>query len=98
MLACSRAAGLHDEAIHNQAGLDCVRPRGDPAGVTIPGIATGHQKAEMTSRRGPPAGNSVERVDIVGHSVLKTAAPSESHLHCKKKDDKPNLAILKVNP
>ncbi|GMF63469.1 unnamed protein product [Phytophthora fragariaefolia] len=32
ILACSRAAGLHDEAIHNQAGLDCVRPRGDPAG------------------------------------------------------------------
>ncbi|GMF51309.1 unnamed protein product [Phytophthora fragariaefolia] len=32
MLACSRAAGLHDEAVHNQAGLDCVRPRGDPAG------------------------------------------------------------------
>ncbi|KAG2983211.1 hypothetical protein PC120_g24499 [Phytophthora cactorum] len=26
-LACSRAAGLHDEAICNQAGLDCVRPR-----------------------------------------------------------------------
>ncbi|GMF82486.1 unnamed protein product [Phytophthora fragariaefolia] len=73
----------------------CTRPG---AGVTIPGIATGNQKAEMTSRRGPPAGNSVERVDIVGHSVLKTAAPTESHLHCKKKDDKPNLAILKVNP
>ncbi|GMF39397.1 unnamed protein product [Phytophthora fragariaefolia] len=32
MLACSRAAGLHDEAIHNQAGLDDVRPRVDPAG------------------------------------------------------------------
>ncbi|GMG18043.1 unnamed protein product [Phytophthora fragariaefolia] len=31
MLACSRAAGLHDEAVHNQAGLDCVRPRDDPA-------------------------------------------------------------------
>ncbi|KAG3127608.1 hypothetical protein PC128_g27072 [Phytophthora cactorum] len=26
-LACSRAAGLHEEAICNQAGLDCVRPR-----------------------------------------------------------------------
>ncbi|GMF60006.1 unnamed protein product [Phytophthora fragariaefolia] len=31
MFACSRAAGLHDEAVHNQAGLDCVRPRDDPA-------------------------------------------------------------------
>ncbi|GMF62015.1 unnamed protein product [Phytophthora fragariaefolia] len=38
----------------------------------------------------------VERVDI-GHAVSKTAAPSESHSHCKKKADKPNLVILKVN-
>ncbi|KAE9031895.1 hypothetical protein PR003_g13553 [Phytophthora rubi] len=32
MLACSRAAGLHDEAVRGQAGLDCVRPRVEPAG------------------------------------------------------------------
>ncbi|GMF31677.1 unnamed protein product [Phytophthora fragariaefolia] len=31
MLACSRAAGLYDKAIHNQTGLDCVLPRKDPA-------------------------------------------------------------------
>ncbi|GMF58174.1 unnamed protein product [Phytophthora fragariaefolia] len=31
MLACSRAAGLYDEAVHNQAGLDCARPRDSPA-------------------------------------------------------------------
>ncbi|KAG2902292.1 hypothetical protein PC116_g17711 [Phytophthora cactorum] len=30
-LECSRAAGLHDEAICNQAGLDCVRPRKESA-------------------------------------------------------------------
>ncbi|KAG2908902.1 hypothetical protein PC118_g22402 [Phytophthora cactorum] len=30
-LACSRAAGLHDEAICNQSGLDCVRPRNKSA-------------------------------------------------------------------
>ncbi|KAG2958218.1 hypothetical protein PC119_g27085 [Phytophthora cactorum] len=30
-LACSRAAGLHEEAICNQAGLDCVRSRKEPA-------------------------------------------------------------------
>ncbi|GMF57170.1 unnamed protein product [Phytophthora fragariaefolia] len=30
MLACSRAVGVHDEAVHNQARLDCVRPRDDP--------------------------------------------------------------------
>ncbi|GMF42689.1 unnamed protein product [Phytophthora fragariaefolia] len=30
-LVCSRAAGLHSEAAHNQSGHDCVRPRVDPA-------------------------------------------------------------------
>ncbi|KAG2932751.1 hypothetical protein PC116_g27988 [Phytophthora cactorum] len=30
-LACSRAAGLHDEAKCNQSGLDCVRPRKESA-------------------------------------------------------------------
>ncbi|KAG2987446.1 hypothetical protein PC120_g23616 [Phytophthora cactorum] len=30
-LACIRAAGLHDDAICNQAGLDCVRPRKESA-------------------------------------------------------------------
>ncbi|KAG4251264.1 hypothetical protein PC116_g1100 [Phytophthora cactorum] len=30
-LECSRAAGLHDEAKCNQAGLDCVRPRKESA-------------------------------------------------------------------
>ncbi|KAE8964645.1 hypothetical protein PR001_g28992, partial [Phytophthora rubi] len=32
MLACSRAAGLHEEAIRDQAGHDYVRPRVEPAG------------------------------------------------------------------
>ncbi|KAE8956210.1 hypothetical protein PR001_g31813, partial [Phytophthora rubi] len=32
MLARWRAAGLHDEAVCDQAGLDCVRPRVEPAG------------------------------------------------------------------
>ncbi|GMF92123.1 unnamed protein product [Phytophthora fragariaefolia] len=71
----------------------CTRPRAD---VTIPGIATGSQKTKATSRRGAPAGDAVERVDV-GHAVSKAAAPSEKHSHCKKKDDKPNLVILKVN-
>ncbi|GMF47126.1 unnamed protein product [Phytophthora fragariaefolia] len=32
MLACPRAAELCGEAVHNQVGLDCVRPRVNPAG------------------------------------------------------------------
>ncbi|KAE9296257.1 hypothetical protein PR003_g23803, partial [Phytophthora rubi] len=71
----------------------CWRPR---AGVTIPGIATSNKKLERPAGAGHPAGDAVERVDI-GHAVLKTAAPSESHSHCKKQDDRPNLVILKVN-
>ncbi|KAE9334382.1 hypothetical protein PR003_g13552 [Phytophthora rubi] len=71
----------------------CRRPR---AGVTRPGIATGNKKLERPAGVGRPAGDAVERVDI-GHAVLKTAAPSESHSHCKKQDDRPDLVILNVN-
>ncbi|KAE9356728.1 hypothetical protein PR003_g2161 [Phytophthora rubi] len=56
----------------------------------------GNKKLERPACAGRPAGDAVERVDI-GHAVLKTAAPSESHSHCKKQDDRPNLVILKVN-
>ncbi|GMF60023.1 unnamed protein product [Phytophthora fragariaefolia] len=70
----------------------CTRPRAD---VTISGITTGSKKLRQRAGAGPPTGDAVERVDI-GHAVSKTAAPRESHSHCKKKDDKPNLVILKV--
>ncbi|GMF45034.1 unnamed protein product [Phytophthora fragariaefolia] len=54
------------------------------------------KKLRQPAGAGPPAGDAVERVDI-GHALSKAAAPSERHSHCKK-DDKPNLVILKVNP
>ncbi|GMF61267.1 unnamed protein product [Phytophthora fragariaefolia] len=54
------------------------------------------EKQRQPAGAGPPAGDAIERVDI-GHAVSKTAAPIESHSHCKKKDDKPNLVIPKVN-
>ncbi|GMF22762.1 unnamed protein product [Phytophthora fragariaefolia] len=53
-------------------------------------------KVRQPARAGPPAGDAVEHVDN-GHAVSRTAAPRESHYHCKKKDDKPALVILKVN-
>ncbi|KAE9164928.1 hypothetical protein PF004_g29667 [Phytophthora fragariae] len=40
MLACSRAAGLHDEAVRDQAGLDCVCPRVEPAGNQKENLST----------------------------------------------------------
>ncbi|GMF62411.1 unnamed protein product [Phytophthora fragariaefolia] len=76
---------------------ECTAPvHAAKADVTILGIATGNQKPKATSRRGAPAGDAAERVDI-GHAVSKAAAPSESHSYCKKEDDKPNLVILKDN-
>ncbi|GMF61091.1 unnamed protein product [Phytophthora fragariaefolia] len=54
MLACSHAAGLHDEVLHNQAGLDCVRPRGDPAGDQKKDLSTvgpGQNKTRETGFR-----------------------------------------------
>ncbi|GMF55551.1 unnamed protein product [Phytophthora fragariaefolia] len=67
----------------------CTRPR---VNVTIPGITMDNKKLRRPAGAGLPADDAVERVDI-GHAVLKTASPSEtpteSHSHCKKKDDKP---------
>ncbi|GMF57396.1 unnamed protein product [Phytophthora fragariaefolia] len=54
------------------------------------------KKLRQPAGAGSRAGDAVERVDV-GHAESKADAPSESHSHCKKKDDKPNLVILKVN-
>ncbi|KAF1787802.1 hypothetical protein GQ600_21430 [Phytophthora cactorum] len=47
-LACSRAAGLHEEAICNQAGLDCLRPRKESAG----GYDNGNPGVSQQAERG----------------------------------------------
>ncbi|GMF45056.1 unnamed protein product [Phytophthora fragariaefolia] len=54
MLACSRAAGPHDKAIHNQAGFDCVRSRDEPAGDQRKDLSTtgpGQNKTRGTAFR-----------------------------------------------
>ncbi|GMF54773.1 unnamed protein product [Phytophthora fragariaefolia] len=66
------------------------------SGVETTVITPVTKKLRQPAGAGPPAGDAVERVDI-GHAVSKTAAPSETHSHCKKKDDKPNLVILTIN-
>ncbi|KAG3123247.1 hypothetical protein PI126_g23802 [Phytophthora idaei] len=48
-LACSRAAGLHEEAMCNQAGFDCVRPRKE--------FADGYDNGNP-SKAGPGRGTS----------------------------------------
>ncbi|KAG3105932.1 hypothetical protein PI125_g13317 [Phytophthora idaei] len=53
-LACSRAAGLHDETICNQAGLDYARPRKESA--------EGYEINGNTSKAGPERGTSGARL------------------------------------
>ncbi|KAE9264117.1 hypothetical protein PR003_g32908, partial [Phytophthora rubi] len=78
MLACSRAAGLHDEAVRDQAGLDCVRPREEPAGDNKKRIACSraaglHEEAirdqaglDCVRPRVEPAGNQKENLSTAG--------------------------------
>ncbi|GMF64240.1 unnamed protein product [Phytophthora fragariaefolia] len=86
-LSCATAAGSQQR--RGSTNVRCFRTGNN-------GQYARECTAPATSRRGPPAGDAVERVDI-GHAVSKNAAPSESHSHYKKKDDKPNFVILKVN-
>ncbi|GMF39838.1 unnamed protein product [Phytophthora fragariaefolia] len=102
-----RQAKLHAN-VPRQMPRPAMKPTGGPEPMDLSSAAGSQQrrgstnvrcfrqKTKATSRRGPPAGDAGERVDI-GHTVSKAAAPGESHSHCKKKDDKPNLVILKVN-
>uniref|UniRef100_H3H8X0 Uncharacterized protein n=1 Tax=Phytophthora ramorum TaxID=164328 RepID=H3H8X0_PHYRM len=52
MLASSRAAGLHDEAVRDQAGLERVRPRVEPAGEYREQLSTAGPGQEETRGAG----------------------------------------------
>uniref|UniRef100_H3GEC9 Integrase catalytic domain-containing protein n=1 Tax=Phytophthora ramorum TaxID=164328 RepID=H3GEC9_PHYRM len=52
MLASSRAAGLHDEAVRNQTGLERVRPRVEPAGEYKEQLSTAGPGQEETRGAG----------------------------------------------
>ncbi|KAE8987794.1 hypothetical protein PR001_g22223 [Phytophthora rubi] len=78
ILACSRAAGLHDEAARDQAGLHCVRPREEPAGDNKKRIACSraaglHEEAirdqaglDCVRPRVEPAGDQQEDLSAAG--------------------------------
>ncbi|KAE9274415.1 hypothetical protein PR003_g29613 [Phytophthora rubi] len=84
MLACSRAAGLHDEAACDQAGLNCVRPREESAGVNKKRIACSraaglHEEAirdqaglDCVRPRVEPAGDQKEDLSAAGPGQNKT--------------------------
>ncbi|GMF21257.1 unnamed protein product [Phytophthora fragariaefolia] len=110
-LAMQEEFSLRQDKLHANAPRSMPRPamkptRGpEPMDLSSATAAGPQQRRESTTVQkklrqpagaGPSAGDAVECVDI-GHALSKTAAPSESHSHCKKKDDKPNLVILKVN-
>ncbi|GMF29563.1 unnamed protein product [Phytophthora fragariaefolia] len=52
MLACSRAAGLHDEAVHNMAGIYCVGPKVGPAGDQKKDVSTAGPGQDKTRETG----------------------------------------------
>ncbi|GMF64252.1 unnamed protein product [Phytophthora fragariaefolia] len=82
MLACSRAAGQHDVAEHNQAGLDCVRPRVNPAGekkIACLRAAGRYDEAihnqaglDCARPRGDPAGDRKKDLSTAGSGQNKT--------------------------
>ncbi|KAE9159521.1 hypothetical protein PF004_g31509 [Phytophthora fragariae] len=73
MLACSRAAGLHDEAVRDQAGFDCVRPREEPAGDNKKRIACSRAAGlDCVRPRVEPAGDQKEDLSAAGPGQNKT--------------------------
>ncbi|KAE8896497.1 hypothetical protein PF003_g19473 [Phytophthora fragariae] len=85
MLACSRVAGLHDEAVRDQAGLDCVRPREEPASDNKKRIACSraaglHEEAmrdqaglDCVRPRVEPAGDQKEDLSAAGPGQKRRA-------------------------
>ncbi|GMF40111.1 unnamed protein product [Phytophthora fragariaefolia] len=82
MLACSRAAGLLDKAVRNQAGFDCVRPREDPSDeqkYVCSRAAGQHDEAknnqaglECVRPRSDPAGDQTRKLSTAGPGSDKT--------------------------
>ncbi|KAG2775314.1 hypothetical protein Pcac1_g14018 [Phytophthora cactorum] len=73
-LACSRAAGLHEEAICNQAGLDCVRPRKESAD----GYDNGNPSKAGPRRGTSGAGLHKKKRQRKQHKLLKSRSGTET--------------------
>ncbi|KAG2770206.1 hypothetical protein Pcac1_g18834 [Phytophthora cactorum] len=73
-LACSRAAGLHEEAICNQAGLDCVRPRKEFAD----GYDNGNPSKAGPERRTSEAGLHKKKRRRKRHKLRKSRSGTET--------------------
>ncbi|KAG3058996.1 hypothetical protein PI125_g25128 [Phytophthora idaei] len=75
-LACSRAAGLHEEAICNQAGLDCVRPRKESAD----GYDNGNPSKAGPGRGTSGAGLHKKKRQRMQHKLRKSRFGTETLL------------------
>ncbi|KAG2889274.1 hypothetical protein PC117_g24726 [Phytophthora cactorum] len=73
-LACSSAAGLHEEAICNQAGLDCVRPRKESAG----GYDNGNPSKAGPGRGTSEAGLPKKKRQRKQHKLRKSRSGTET--------------------
>ncbi|KAG3201568.1 hypothetical protein PC129_g23483 [Phytophthora cactorum] len=73
-LACSRAAGLHEEAICNQAGLDCVRPRKESAD----GYDNGNPSKAGSGRGTSGAGLHKKKRQRKQHKLRKSRSGTET--------------------
>ncbi|KAG2877617.1 hypothetical protein PC115_g23320 [Phytophthora cactorum] len=73
-LACSRAAGLHEEAICNQAGLDCVRPRKESAD----GYDNGNPSKAGPGRGTSGAGLHRKKRQCKQHKLRKSRSGTET--------------------
>ncbi|KAG2977711.1 hypothetical protein PC120_g25445 [Phytophthora cactorum] len=73
-LACSRVVGLHEEAICNQAGLDCVRPRKEFAD----GYDNGNPSKAGPERRTSEAGLHKKKRQRKQHKLRKSRSGTET--------------------
>ncbi|KAG4059325.1 hypothetical protein PC123_g5760 [Phytophthora cactorum] len=73
-LACSRAAGLHEEAICNQVGLDCVRPRKESAD----GYDNGNPSKAGPGRATSGAGLHKKKRQRKQHKLRKSRSGTET--------------------
>ncbi|GMF14901.1 unnamed protein product [Phytophthora fragariaefolia] len=81
-------------SICNKVSMTCI--------LTLKKRGTWSRTSDQSDRRGGKGCHVHEETSRWACKDLSlprvpSAAPSERHSHCKKKDDKPNLVILKVN-
>ncbi|GMF42600.1 unnamed protein product [Phytophthora fragariaefolia] len=106
-LAMQEEFSLRQAKLHVNAPRPMPRPVMKPSGgpepmdprvrqLLVPSSVVDQRMSVVSTVTTPVSAQRLStrpRADV----TIPDSAPSESHSHCKKKDDKPNLVILKVN-